>query len=171
MICELFLTASICICTNFSVQIESILVSCEFAKPEENHIDVRLLFKNTSEDVIFFFVPKNTDQIRTSDTLLNLDIGSSFITDPLAFPKYEVTLRPIFPGETCEVNRVYSKPVYNVKEVYIGFDYIHYNKSSGKLKRRLKRMIKRKNVGSVNLIDYYKYQDRFGSQYGKFVEC
>lgn len=158
-------------CTTISFQIDEVLVKSEFHQLNNSRYEVSIDFKNTSDQPVFLFLPKEHNYSMSTDTSVNFDIGSSYITDPLAFPKFKIQLRPIFPGETYEISRTLEGSTDRIKEFYIAFDCVDPAKATGRLQRKLKRLLRKKKSGMINLIDYYYYQEEAGMQYGKSVEC
>lgn len=158
-------------CTTISYHTEEVLVEGEIYQIKADSFQASFEFTNISEELVFLFIPDELNYSISTNTFLNFDIGSSYITDPLSFPRYRILLHPIFPGESYKLNENYSGNSNLLEEVFIGFDYFNPDKATGRLKRKLRRFAKYRKSGVVYLIDYYQYQDKYGTQYGNFIKC
>ncbi|MEZ4985736.1 MAG: hypothetical protein R2795_11990 [Saprospiraceae bacterium] len=135
---------SFCLCTSFSIQVDAVIVKGEFFQMGADSINIRIQFDNATDEPIFLFLPQNTDNIKPIETFMSIDLGSSYITDPLAFPKYQVSLIPIFPKEPYTIEINYQATEKAMGKIYIEFDLIYLNKTSKKLNRKLRRITKNK---------------------------
>lgn len=148
---------------SFSVQDKYIKVNISLSEDSivENATDVFLTIINVSDKPIFIYKGDVNQSNYVENNIIGVNISSDFITDPLFFPKYKMTLIQLNPKDTYIFKKAKATNISKIKELRYSLEYVVPNLIIDKKLRRKFDKLLRCKTKTVKLKHYWKYKDSY----------
>lgn len=129
---------------------------------DDNSI-VILEIQNISSNVLFVYNGDVNSSKYLSDTIVSMDMGSGFITDPLLFPNYSMDFLKLCSNESTTIHKRKAVDTDTIKEVRCTVEYIVPDIVEGKRLRN--KIIRKLQKGKLRLKNYWQHRESYAFRY------